>query len=65
LKKFNCPVTCLAWDENGNHLGVTTYDGVVYLFKEDVEGSWNLVSLTNQEGVIENVKEDEENEENN
>ncbi len=65
MKKFNCPVTSLAWDENGNYLCVTTSDGAVYLFKEDTEGAWNLVSMTNQEGIMENLRQDGENHENN
>lgn len=65
LKKFNCQVSNLAWDENGNHLCVTITDGGVYLFKEDAEGTWNLISMTNQEGIMENLREDGENEQNN
>jgi hypothetical protein len=55
----------LAWDENGNHLATTTSDGATYLFKEDTENEWNLVSMTNAEGVMENVKEYGNSEENN
>jgi hypothetical protein len=47
----------LAWEENGNHLLVSTYDGTVYLFKEQTEGNWDLVSMTNSEGVMETVDE--------
>lgn len=57
LKKFNCPVSNLAWDENGNYLAVTTSDGAVYLFKEDAESAWILASMTNSEGIMENIKE--------
>ena len=51
----------MAWDENGNHLAVTSSDGVVSLFKEDAESAWNLASMTNSEGVMENIKENDEN----
>ena len=39
---------------------MSTSDGAFYLFNEDSEGAWNLVSMTNSEGVMENVKEDVE-----
>jgi hypothetical protein len=58
LKKFNSSVVKLAWDDNGTHLAVTTSDGVVYIFKEEVEGTWALTSMSNAEGVMENVASD-------
>ena len=61
LKKFDCPISNLAWDENGNHLAVTSSDGAIYLFKEDAESAWNLASMTNSEGVMENINENDEN----
>ncbi len=64
LKKFDTPVTKIAWNENGNHLAVTTADCFTYLFKEDAENVWNLVAITNADGIMESAefgKEDEEN----
>lgn len=59
LRKFTSSVSKLAWDENGIHLSVSTSEGTLYLFKEVTEGVWELVSMTNTDGVIENVIETE------
>jgi WD40 repeat protein len=58
LRKFSSAISKLAWDENGNHLIVSTVDGTVFLFKEQTEDIWDLVSMTNLEGVMENFDGD-------
>ena len=55
LRKFSSAISKLAWEENGNHLLVSTFDGTVFLFKEQAEGTWDLISMSNSEGVMENV----------
>jgi hypothetical protein len=50
----------LAWDENGSHLAASTCDGATYIFKEQIEGVWDLVALSNAEGVMEEVVENAE-----
>jgi hypothetical protein len=57
LRKFPSPVGKLAWDENGCHLGVSTSDGITYTFKEQTEGVWELIAMTNTEGIMEEVVE--------
>merc|ERR1711976_1045974 len=60
LRKFNTGISKLSWEDNGsqgNHLLISTSDGVVYLFKEALEGNWDLVSMSNNEGVMEEVED--------
>jgi hypothetical protein len=57
LRAFPSSISRLSWDENGHHLAASTHDGVVYIFKEIVEGQWDLVSMTNQEGIMEDVSD--------
>lgn len=59
LKKLPEKISRIAWDLNGTHLAISTDDGLVYLFKELDEDSWGLVSMSNTEGAMENVKEEE------
>jgi hypothetical protein len=54
LRNFEANINRIAWSLDGESLGVSTNDGISYLFKEDSENEWNLISETNTEGVIEN-----------
>ncbi len=56
LSRFESGVSSLAWDENKEYLGVSTNDGICSLYKELEQGKWILTSITNNEGFIENVK---------
>lgn len=49
----------MSWEENGTILAVATSDGLVYLFKEQSEGQWDIVSQMNLEGVMEDVADSE------
>ncbi len=57
LEQFNSPITRLSWDENGNYLSACSQDGLVYLFNDSGDGSWNIVAQTNIEGAVENLKQ--------
>lgn len=54
LRNFQSNINSIAWSLDGESLGVSTDDGISYLFKEESENEWNLISETNSEGVIEN-----------
>jgi len=41
-------------------LGVSTGDGITYTFKEQTEGVWELIAMTNSEGIMEEVVENAE-----
>ena len=43
---------------DGESLGITTQDGLSYMFKEDKENEWHLVSYTNSENAMESVEKD-------
>lgn len=53
LKNFETNVSRITWSLDGNSLGVSTLDGISYVFKETAENCWNCVSFTNSEGVME------------
>ena len=54
LRNFESNINRVAWSLDGETLGVSTNDGISYVFKEDTENDWILISETNTEGVIEN-----------
>ena len=55
LRNFQSSISKLSWEENGTILAVATSDGIIYLFKEQNEGFWDIVSQMNQEGIMEDV----------
>jgi hypothetical protein len=58
LFSYETSISFLSWDSNRDSLSVATHDGVCYLYRESSQGKWNLISVTNAEGVIENVSEE-------
>lgn len=57
LGRFDAPVMRVTWDEKGGFLVLATSDGLVYLFKESGEGLLELISQTNNEGVVQNLED--------
>lgn len=60
MRRFPYAISKISWEENsneGNHLLVSTIDGVNYLFKELTEGNWDLISMSNVDGVMDIVDE--------
>lgn len=58
LKMFDNNIIKITWSLDGESLGVTTQEGLSYIFKEDKENEWNLVSYTNSENTMELVEKD-------
>lgn len=58
LKVFDNNIIKITWSLDGESLGITTQDGLSYMFKEDKENEWNLVSYTNSENAMESVEKD-------
>jgi hypothetical protein len=55
---FDNNIIKITWSLDGESLGITTQDGLSYMFKEDKENEWNLVSYTNSENAMESVEKD-------
>lgn len=51
-KKFNTPTWKVSWSHCGSYLAVSAGDNCVYLFKENVDGTWEEMSQINQDGNI-------------
>ena len=54
LRNFESNINRVAWSLDGETLGVSTSDGLSYVFKEESENEWILISETNSEGIIGN-----------
>lgn len=54
-KKFNTPTWKVSWSHCGCYLAVSAGDNCVYLFKENVDGTWEEISQINQDGNIDAV----------
>jgi hypothetical protein len=52
LFQYESGVCKLAFDNNGQQLGVTLQDGTVCLYKELGFCKWELIAMTNNEGVL-------------
>lgn len=49
-KKFNTPTWKVSWSNCSSYLAVSAGDNCVYLFKENVDGTWEEISSINQDG---------------
>lgn len=61
LRNFESNINRVAWSLDGENLGVSTNNGISYLFKEASENEWVMISESNTEGVIENENNNNEN----
>jgi hypothetical protein len=57
IGRFLSGICKLALDNNGQQLGVALQDGMVYLYKEHGFCKWDLIAMSNAEGIIEQVSE--------
>jgi len=55
LKNFNVPVWRVSWSFCGSCLAVSTGNNTVYLFKENIDGKWEMLSSMNPEGKMEQI----------
>eukprot|EP00357_Protocruzia_adherens_P034315 CAMPEP_0114993370 /NCGR_PEP_ID=MMETSP0216-20121206/12489_1 /TAXON_ID=223996 /ORGANISM="Protocruzia adherens, Strain Boccale" /LENGTH=315 /DNA_ID=CAMNT_0002356999 /DNA_START=63 /DNA_END=1010 /DNA_ORIENTATION=+ len=55
LPKFGSPVWRVSWSVAGNLLAVACGDNQVHVFKENLEGKWDLISKLNENAVMETV----------
>ena len=55
---FDNNIIKITWSLDGESFGITTQDGLSYMFKEDKENEWHLVSYTNSENAMESVEKD-------
>lgn len=54
LRNFESNINRISWSLDGETLGVSTIDGISYIFREESENEFNLITVTNQEGIIDN-----------
>ncbi len=52
LKSFENSITKITWSLDGESLGVTTQDGISYIFREVSENKWSLISYTNADNTV-------------
>lgn len=55
LRKILSPIVRLAWENNGNYLGVSNQDGASLIFKEISDGRFEIHLVANAEEAIEHV----------
>lgn len=58
MRNFDSNIIKITWSFDGDSLGITTQDGVSYIFKEISENEWNLISFTNNENNMESVEKE-------
>lgn len=58
LKTFDNNIIKITWSLDGESVGITTQDGLSYIFKEEIENEWSLVSYTNTDNTMELVEKD-------
>jgi hypothetical protein len=51
-------VSKIALDSTEHQLGVALQDGTTYLYKEKGYCKWDLIAMTNNEGIFEAVSEE-------